>query len=125
MATCVFVRSFFVCILFSFLYHFLCLFFISLMIATLFIVILVLIFPLFFPGYYISELMISFLPYISLISIIFVGITFVNFRKAIKSGHHSSVYRYFRGVSFLVFCFLFFWYSKQFNNFYLQESPPQ
>lgn len=95
------------------------------MISTLFIVILVLLFPLFFPGYYISELMISFLPYISVISAVFVGITFINFRKAIKSGHHSSIYRYFRGVSFLVFCFLFFWYSKQFNNFYLQEPIVQ
>lgn len=95
------------------------------MIATLFIVILVFLFPLFFPGYYVSELLISFLPYIAAISILFIVITFVNFRKKAKPGYHSSAHHYFRGVSFLVFCFLFFWYSKQFNNFYLQEPSIQ
>lgn len=95
------------------------------MIATLFIVILTLLFPLFFPGYYVSELLISFLPYIAGISLLFVIIAFVNFRKKMKSGYHSPVHRYFRGISFLAFCFLFFWYSKQFNNFYLQEPTIQ
>ncbi|HBB03712.1 TPA: hypothetical protein DCZ39_02280 [Patescibacteria group bacterium] len=38
-----------------------------------------------------------------------------------KPGYPISAHRYFRGISFLMFCFLFFWYSKQFNTFYVQE----
>lgn len=113
--------GFFVCILFSFLYPLYCLSFIYHMIATIFIIVLVLLFPLFFPGYYVSELFLSFLPYIVAMSGIFVIVTFVNFRKKMKSVEHSPVRRYFRGISFLVFCLLFFLYSKQFNNFYVQE----
>jgi len=87
------------------------------MIALIFVVILILLFPLFFPWYYISELMLSFLPYITWIAWIFSLISFVNFRKRMKPGYHH-VRRYFRGISFLVFCIVFFWYSKQFNRFY-------
>ena len=95
------------------------------MIALIFVVVLVLLFPLFFPGYYITELLISFLPYIVVISWLFVIITFVNFRKKMKSGYRFPIHRYFRGISFLVFCILFFWYSKQFNHFYVQEPFTQ
>gem|GEM_PF-1564834 len=95
------------------------------MIALIFIVVLVLLFPLFFPGYYVTELFISFLPYITAIAGIFVIITFVNFRRKMKSGYCFPIHRYFRGISFLVFCILFFWYSKQFNRFYIQEPLVQ
>lgn len=95
------------------------------MIALIFIVISIFFFPLFFPGYYITELLISFLPYITAISGIFVVITFINFRKKMKSGYNFPTQRYFRGISFLVFCLLFFWYSKQFNRFYIQEPISQ
>jgi amino acid transporter len=91
------------------------------MIALIFIVILILLFPLFFPGYYVTELIISFLPYIAAITAFFIGITFVHFRKKMKPGYRFPAHRYFRGISFLVFCVLFFWYSKQFNRFYVQE----
>ena len=95
------------------------------MIALIFAIVLILLFPFFFPGYYISELLISFLPYIATISCIFIVITFVHFKKTMKSNYRFLVHRYFRGISFLMFCFLFFWYSKQFNNFYVQEPFPQ
>lgn len=95
------------------------------MITILFIVFLILLFPLFFPWYYVSELLISFLPYIAIISLLLISITFINFRKKIKSGKHSPVHHYLRGISFLISCFLFFWYSKQFNAFYIQEPPLQ
>lgn len=92
------------------------------MIALIFVLVLILIFPFFSPGYYISELLISFLPYLTAISGIFAGITLIFFRKRMKPGYRFPAHRYFRGISFLVFCFLFFWYSKQFNHFYLQEQ---
>lgn len=95
------------------------------MITLIFILVLILVFPLFFPGYYISELLISFLPYIAAISWAFAIVTFVHFKKTMKSGYRFPAHRYFRGVSFLIFCFLFFWYSKQFNNFYVQDPFPQ
>lgn len=91
------------------------------MVALIFVFVLILLFPLFFPGYYISELLISFLPYIVAITGVFVLMTFVYFKKTMKPGYRLLVYRYFRGVSFLVFCFFFFWYSRQFNQFYIQE----
>lgn len=91
------------------------------MIALIFLLVLLLLFPLFFPGYYVSELLISFLPYIAAISGFFVIVAFVYFKKYMKPWNRFSVYRYFRGISFLVLCSLFFWYSKQFNNFYIQK----
>lgn len=90
------------------------------MIAVLLVAILVLLFPIFFPWQYISELMLSFLPYITWIACVFTIISFVNFKKRMKAGYHS-VRRYFRGISFLAFCILFFYYSRQFNTFYTQE----
>ena len=95
------------------------------MITLIFILVLIFLFPLFFPGYYASELLISFLPYIAIISGVFVCITFVYFKKRMKPGYRFPLHRYFRGISFLVFCFLFFWYSKQFNRFYIHEPFPQ
>jgi len=92
------------------------------MIAVIFIVILIFVFPFFFPGSYVTELLVSFLPYIAAICCVFVGITFVYFRKRMKPGYRFPAQRYFRGISFLVFCLLFFWYSKQFNHFYTPES---
>ncbi len=91
------------------------------MVALLFIVVLVLLFPLFFPGYYITELLISFLPYLTAICMLFAVVSFVYLKKKMKPGYRSPAQRYFRGGAFLVFCILFFWYSKQFNYFY--SSP--
>ena len=42
-----------------------------------------------------------------------------------KAGYRFPAHRYFRGISFLIFCFLFFWYSKQFNHFYVTEPFTQ
>ena len=101
------------------------LYFWVIMIITIFITLLILLFPFFFPGYYVTELFISFLPYIAAVSWLFVIINFVHFKKTMKSGYRFLTHRYFRGISFLIFCFLFFRYSKQFNNFYVQEPIPQ
>ncbi|MCX6824636.1 MAG: endonuclease/exonuclease/phosphatase family protein [candidate division SR1 bacterium] len=91
------------------------------MITLIFVLVLLLVFPLFFPGYYITELLVSFLPYLAAISAVFVIISFVHLRKKIKPDYPIPVHRYFRGASFFVFCFLFFWYSKQFNTFYIPK----
>jgi len=91
------------------------------MITLIFIVVLILLFPLFFSWYYVSELFMSFLPYLVLTSLVFLVISFVHFKRKMKPWYRFPVHRYFRGVSFLVFCFLFFWWSKQLNNFYIQE----
>lgn len=93
------------------------------MIALVFVAVLVLLFPLFFPGNYIAELMLSFLPYIVGIILLGVIITFVQFKKRMKPWYHPTR-RYFRGISFLIFCLLFFVYSKQFNNFYVSTPLP-
>lgn len=90
------------------------------MIAVIFVCILALLFPIFFPWYYISELMLSFLPYMSWIACVFTIISFVQFKKRLKPWYHH-VRRYLRWFSFLAFCFLFFRYSKQFNHFYSTE----
>ncbi len=95
------------------------------MITTIFVTVLIFLFPLFFPGYYASELLISFLPYIAAISCVFAIISFVYLKKKMKAGYQHPAHRYFRGVSFLAFCFLFFWYSKQFNHFYVTEPFTQ
>ena len=93
------------------------------MITLVFVSIFIFIFPLFFPGYYVSELLISFLPYIIGVSCVFMGITFFHFKKKMKSWFRFPAHRYFRGISFLAFCFIFFWYSKQFNDFYIHKWP--
>jgi len=125
--TCItawFVHAVFFWFAYSFLFYIyrVYLFFVYMMIIVLFVFvcIFVLLFPLFFPGHYASELMISFLPYIITVSGISAGISFFSFKKRMKSGYNFPAYRYFRGVSFLIFSFLFFWYSKQFNHFYIQ-----
>lgn len=55
------------------------------MIALIFVVVLVLLFPLFFPGYYITELIVSFLPYIPVITGVFMVVAFVNFKKRMRA----------------------------------------
>lgn len=94
------------------------------MIAVIFILVLVFLFPIFFPWYYVSELMLSFLPYIAWIVCVFTIISFLHFKKRMRPWYHPNR-RYFRGISFLVFCLLFFWYSKQFNHFYTTEPFTQ
>lgn len=115
---------FFICILSSFLYSLLYLFFANHMIAVIFILVLVFLFPIFFPWYYIGELMLSFLPYIAWIVLFFTILSFVQFKKRMKPWYHPTR-RYFRGISFLAFCFLFFWYAKQFNHFYITQPFTQ
>lgn len=90
------------------------------MIALIFVIALVLLFPLFFPGYYVSELLLSFLPYLAGITGLISLVSLVCFRKKMKSWQSLHL-RYFRGFSLLVFWFLFLWYSKQFNHFYSTE----
>ena len=41
-----------------------------------------------------------------------------------KAWYHS-VRRYFRGISFLAFCIIFFYYARQFNAFYVQQPFDQ
>lgn len=95
------------------------------MVACVFVGVLVLLFPLFFPGAYITELMLSFLPYIVGIVLLCVVMSFVIFKKKMKSGYRFPVQRYFRGISFLVFCILFFLYARQFNRFYTPQPVSQ
>ncbi len=92
------------------------------MIAVIFVMVLLLLIPFFFPGYYITELMMSFLPYLVGIVGVFLLISFVQLKKKMKPGYPHVAQRYFRGISFLVFCGLFFVWSKQFNHFYTTET---
>ncbi len=78
-------------------------------------------FPILLPEYYASELLISFLPYLAILSLVFLIISFVHLRKKMKPWYRFPHQRYFRGISFLAFWFLFFWYSRQFNGFYIQK----
>jgi len=75
-------------------------------------------FPLVFPHSYLAELMISFLPYLVVVSLFLVVVMFVHIRKDFAD--HSCVLwrRWFGGIVFLLLCLLFWLYSKQFNAFY-------
>lgn len=95
------------------------------MIIFVFVLLLILLFPFFFPGNYTAELMISFLPYIVAISGFGVAMSFLFFKKKMKPGYRFPAYRYFRGVSFLAFCIVFFMYSQKFNHFYVQQPFSQ
>lgn len=95
------------------------------MIALILIIILIFLLPFFFPGYYITELMMSFLPYMLGIILFFVIVSFVTLKKKLKPGYRFPAQRYFRGISFLIFCILFFVWSKQFNRFYITEPFTQ
>jgi len=94
------------------------------MVTLMFVVVLVLSFPLFFASSYIGELMISFLPYIVIIAFVFSLVSLVNFRKRMRPGCGDR-YRAFRGIAFVVFCGMFFLYSKKFNAFYTTEPLSQ
>ena len=65
----------------------------------------------------------SFLPYLVGISLFFVLISFIQLRKKMKPWYPHQSRRYFRGISFLIFCVFFFILSRQFNHFYSTESP--
>ncbi len=117
--------AFSVCKLLSFFYSFDVYFFFILMIALIFVVVLILLIPFFFPGYYVTELMMSFLPYLIWMAGIFLLISFMQLRKKMKPGYPHLSQRYFRGISFLVFCVLFFVWSRQFNRFYISEPLSQ
>jgi amino acid transporter len=95
------------------------------MIALIFVVILFFLFPFFFPGSYVAELMMSFLPYLVGLNVFFLVVSFVNLRKNMKPGNKRPALPYFRGLAFLIFCSLFFVWSKQFNNFYTTPLPEQ
>lgn len=55
--------------------------FFVLMIAVIFVMVLLLLIPFFFPGYYITELMMSFLPYLVGIVGVFLLISFVQLKR--------------------------------------------
>lgn len=88
------------------------------MVILIFIVIALLLIPFFFSRYYITELMMSFLPYLIGIVLVFSVIAFLQLKKKLKPGYPYAIHRYFRGFAFLVFCGMFFIRSKQFNHFY-------
>jgi protein-S-isoprenylcysteine O-methyltransferase Ste14 len=95
------------------------------MIALIFVAVLFFIFPFFFPSSYVAELMLSFLPYLLGLSVFFLGVSFVQFRKNMKYRNSKPALSYFRGLAFLVFCGLFLVWSKQFNGFYTTPLPKQ
>lgn len=97
------------------------------MITLVYITLLFFLFPFFFPWHYVSELLMSFLPYLTGIALLFTCISMVYFRKSMRSWYHH-IRKYFRGISFITFCVIFFFFSKQFNRFYITEpfsSPIQ
>lgn len=73
--------------------------------------------PMFFPTRYGSELIVSFLPYLIVISSIALIRSFAYIKKTI-----TLLSRYLWWVVFLCLGFLFFWYSKQFTNFYAPHT---
>lgn len=86
------------------------------MIILSFVVIASSILVYYLPTYYISELSISFLPYLIILNLVFLIILFVKFRKLkIKSG---SIKKLFIGIFILLHWFVFLIYSKEFNQFY-------
>lgn len=70
----------------------------------------------YYPTYYISELSISFLPYIIVLNLIILVSLFIKFRKfKIKSG---SIKKLLIGIFILLHWFIFLIYSREFNQFY-------
>jgi len=94
------------------------------MLILSFIVIVFSMFMYYYPTYYISELGISFLPYLIVLNLVFLVILFVKFRRLnIKSG---NIKKLVIGIFILLHWFVFLIYSKEFNQFYnlkLIESP--
>lgn len=94
------------------------------MIVVLLGIFLSLLVPLLFPGYYLSELMISFLPYLTAFAGGLLVVSFVYTNKMLRSRHQENYRRYW-GLVFLLFCVVFFLYSKQFNAFYSTDRLPR
>lgn len=90
-----------------------------------FVVILLSWFAYFFPRYYISELMLSFLPYI--IALLFVGLalSWVYTRRVIRAKKSEGTfprYQGFGGLFMVCFGVLFLLYSSQFTHFYMNKQ---
>ena len=83
------------------------------LVIWLFLAIFLWLFAIFFPGYYISELVLSFLPYIILLSLIGLGLS-IALLKNKKIGKYTKIMPLF----ILLFGLLFFLSSRQYNNFY-------
>ena len=94
------------------------------MIASSFILIFILLFPLFFPWSYVGELLLSFLPYLAVISGMAMIVVLIFLRKSMKPGYRLPSLRPFRALSFLMFSFFFFWYSRNINHFYTTQIQP-
>ena len=92
-----------------------------------FVLIVVSGFAHFFPRYYISELLLSFSPYI--IALLFVGLFFsiITVRKylqAKKLGKAFPRWQWFAGLLAVFFGVLFLLYSSQFTSFYTNKLVP-
>lgn len=73
-------------------------------------------FVYYFPAYYISELSISFFPYLIVLNLIFLIILFVRFRKF--KNRLGGIKKLFVGIFILLHGFVFLIYSREFNSFY-------
>ena len=73
-------------------------------------------FVYYYPAYYISELSISFLPYLIILNLFFWIILFIKFRK-LKTDLRSYK-KLWIGILILLHWFIFSIFSKEFNNFY-------
>jgi len=80
----------------------------------------IVLFAFLLPKYYFSELVLSFLPYIILISFLWVIISFLSFKIFSKKNiiKFWKKMRFFLAFLFLLSWFVFFFYSKKFNYFY-------
>lgn len=95
------------------------------MLFVSFVVLLILFLPILFPGHYITELLVSFLPYSTLIAWSFIVISFLYLKNRMKTDHRFPLSTYFRILSLLMSCFLFFSGSRQIDHFYGQKLPSQ
>lgn len=78
-----------------------------------------------FPNYYISELIISFLPYIIAIILPIMIISFFKFRKIIKTWTLSKwITEKLRWILIILSTTIFLLLSKDFNNFYNLQTIP-
>jgi len=87
------------------------------MIVVFLIFLVIFTIPLLFPWYYLGELMISFLPYIVWIILLFIVASIFLYTKALLSKLHRFR-RYIRGGICLLLCILFVLYSHKIISFY-------
>ena len=70
----------------------------------------------YWPVYYVSELSISFLPYLIILNLIFLVISFIKFRKL--KNNLGNAKKLLVGIFILLHWFIFLIYSREFNKFY-------